>query len=208
MQNGLDAHASEETLERYAMGTVKEAELASFEEHLLVCSLCQDRLGETEAFVRATQEAARNLQAAPVSAGAKLLSKLDLPNQVWTPMLAILAVLLGVLGWWNLWREARLPAVAVALQSVRGTEGVAGAQAPSGHPLLVRLDLTGLPESGAFDLEVANAQGRAVQRTSLRRAGGSPEVTLTRLEPGQYWVRLYSPPPQRELLREFGLRVE
>jgi hypothetical protein len=208
MQNGFGAHASEEALERYAMGSLADTELPSFEEHLLVCSLCQDRLAETESFIRAMREAARNVQAAPASVGEGLVAKLNLPNRVWTPALAILAVVLGLLGWWVLWRESNVPAVAVALQSVRGPEGLAGAHAPSGRPLLVRVDLAGLPESGAYELEVADARGKAVRRSTLRQTSSAAEVTLTRLEPGQYWVRLYLPGPPRELVREFGLRVE
>jgi len=206
MQSSFQSHASEETLEGYSQGTLGEAELAAFEEHLLVCPLCQDRLAETDAFIRAMREAAQDLQAGP-PVGAGLLAKMNLPSRIWAPVLAGLAVALGVLGWWNLGRGAGGPPVAVALQSVRGGEDLPGAQAPSGRPLLLRLDLTGIPGSASYKLEVVNAQGRTVRGTSLHHTGASPEVTLTKLEPGQYWVRLYSQ-PQGELLREFGLRVK
>jgi len=205
MHSSFEAHASEETLEAYSQGTLSEAEVASFEEHLLVCPHCQDRLAETDAFIRAMQEAARGLQAA--SAGAGLLAKLRPPNRMWFALLAGLAVALSVLGWWNLRREGGAPPVAVAVQSLRGGEGLPGVLAPSGRPLLLRLDLTGAPESNGYELEVVNAQGRAVQRATLRRTGASPEVGLNKLEPGQYWIRLYGQ-PRRELLREFGLRAE
>jgi len=205
MQSSFEAHASDETLEAYSQGTLSEAELSSFEEHLLVCAQCQDRLAETDAFIRATREAARELQAA--SAGAGLLTKLKLPNRIWISALAGLAVALSVLGWWNFRRESSAPPVAVAVQSLRGAEGLPGAQAPSGRPLLLRLDLTGAPESDNYELEVVNAQGHTIQRATLRRTGASPEVGLSKLAPGQYWIRLYAH-TQRELLREFGLRVQ
>jgi hypothetical protein len=42
-------HISDDDLERYAMGTVKdEAELAALEEHLLVCGPCIDRAENTD----------------------------------------------------------------------------------------------------------------------------------------------------------------
>jgi len=170
-----------------------------------VCAQCQDRLAETDAFIRATREAARELQAA--SAGAGLLGKLNLPNRIWVSALAGVAVALSVLGWWNLRREAGTPPVAVAVQSLRGGEGLPGSLAPSGRPLLLRLDVNGVPESDGYELEVVSAQGRAVQRATFRRTGASPEVGLSKLEPGQYWIRLYGR-PRRELLREFGLRVQ
>lgn len=44
-------HISEDLLERYAMGTVPEAEQASLEEHLLVCAFCQDRLQIEDDFI-------------------------------------------------------------------------------------------------------------------------------------------------------------
>jgi hypothetical protein len=205
-QDTFDWHASEEVLERYSLGTLDEAELASFEEHLLVCQRCQDRLAEMDAFVRATREAARKLHAAPAGRAA-WLGKFNLPDRVWTSALVGLAVVLGVLGWWNLRREASAPPVAVVLESYRGGAGLPSVQAPAGRPLLLRLDLTGVPELASYELEVVNAQGGTVQRAVLRRTGANPETTLTRLQPGQYWIRLYSQ-PQRELLREFGLRVE
>jgi hypothetical protein len=73
--------------------------------------------------------------------------------------------------------------------------------------LLLRVDLTGVTDSASLELEVVSAQGRPVHRETIRRTGAAAEVSLTGLDPGQYWVRLYAQ-PQRELLREFGLRVE
>ena len=206
MQSTFVSHATEETLERYSLGTLGDAELASFEEHLLVCALCQDRLAETETFIRATRQAAQNLPSEP--APGVLLGWLRWRRPVWAALAAAVIVLAGAAGLWTAWRQPGAPPVAVALEALRGGEGLPGVQAPSGRPLLLRVDLAGLPESGSYDLDVVNAEGRTLQRTTLRRTGGAPEASVARLERGQYWVRLYSPPPQRELLREFGLRVE
>ena len=47
---GMSAHISEDTLERYAMNQLPDAELAPVEEHLLVCTDCQDRLAGIDRF--------------------------------------------------------------------------------------------------------------------------------------------------------------
>jgi hypothetical protein len=52
------SHPGEEALENYAMGRSRGAQLAQIEKHLLVCSICQDRLEELEAFLAAMRSAA------------------------------------------------------------------------------------------------------------------------------------------------------
>jgi hypothetical protein len=48
--NSMD-HITEDLLERYAMGTLPEAEQVPLEEHLLVCAFCQDRLQIEDDFI-------------------------------------------------------------------------------------------------------------------------------------------------------------
>jgi hypothetical protein len=58
------SHISEDDLERYAMGTVKdEAELTPIEEHLLVCGECLEQAEKSEEFLKAMRAALRRLQA-------------------------------------------------------------------------------------------------------------------------------------------------
>ncbi|MBM3747409.1 MAG: hypothetical protein FJW34_16615 [Acidobacteria bacterium] len=204
MLSDIGPHASEDALEGYAVGFLGEAEAESLEEHLLVCNRCQDRLVETEAFIRATRQAARNLPAElPEALPARAWR---LPRLVWGPALAGVVVLLGISGWWGLRRHQDAPPVAVALEALRG-DSLPAARAPSGRTLLLRVDLNGLPDSGSFELDVVSAQGRLLQRAVVPRAGTAAQTTLAKLEPGQYWVRLYDQ-PRRGPLREFGLRVE
>jgi hypothetical protein len=40
----FNKYISQDALERYAMETLKESEIAPLEAHLLVCEACQDRL--------------------------------------------------------------------------------------------------------------------------------------------------------------------
>jgi len=54
-------HPDEETLEAYAIGTLRGVPLARLEEHLLICERCQDRLQEVDSFVTAIREAAAHL---------------------------------------------------------------------------------------------------------------------------------------------------
>ena len=44
-------HISDDDLERYALQSLPEAELAALEEHLLICSECRGRLEAIEPYV-------------------------------------------------------------------------------------------------------------------------------------------------------------
>ena len=52
-------HIAEETLERYAMARLSEAELVPVEEHLLLCQDCRERVAWLEDFVCAMRSAGR-----------------------------------------------------------------------------------------------------------------------------------------------------
>jgi len=63
---------SEELVERYSLGQLACEECARFEEHLLVCKDCQQRLTESDLYVAAVKAAAvsnarkPNARAAPI----------------------------------------------------------------------------------------------------------------------------------------------
>ena len=61
---GISSHLEETELEKYSMGTLFEARLEEFEEHLLACDSCQDRLLEMEAYVNAIRSASPKLRPA------------------------------------------------------------------------------------------------------------------------------------------------
>jgi len=62
MQLDRVSHASDETLEGYAMGSLGEPVLAELEEHLLVCPHCQEQLKEFDSYVAAMRNAAAGLE--------------------------------------------------------------------------------------------------------------------------------------------------
>ena len=51
----------DETIERYAMGRLPHNSLARFEEHLLLCESCQDRVTLTDAYVKGMRLALQEL---------------------------------------------------------------------------------------------------------------------------------------------------
>jgi anti-sigma factor RsiW len=65
-EDPVGGHIDEEQLEKYAMNRVSGAEEARIEEHLLVCSTCQQRLREVSQFVAALRDAAAHLTREPV----------------------------------------------------------------------------------------------------------------------------------------------
>ena len=52
-------HASDDLLELYSMGRLKEEEMAPLEEHLLICDECRNRLMATDREIAAIREALR-----------------------------------------------------------------------------------------------------------------------------------------------------
>ena len=60
MHGGMNSdHIDAETLERYALGHLAEAELGRVEEHLLLCQECRNWLIVAEKYVRTMREALR-----------------------------------------------------------------------------------------------------------------------------------------------------
>src|SRR5579863_1128025 len=62
MQLDTNGHASDECLEQYAQGSLEEPLLGEIEEHLLLCSQCQEHLNEIDAYRAAMRSAAARLE--------------------------------------------------------------------------------------------------------------------------------------------------
>lgn len=203
----MNCHASEETLEQYATGCLSEEQLAPLEEHLLVCEDCRNACAETESYVGAMRSAAEQIRHPQRPGGGWLRRILNVePRPLWALGLAggIFALLAGIQ--WQIGQQNRAVPVLVALAAARGPEGAAGAQAAAGTPLMLNVDLAELPGHPSYRLEVVTAGGERMGEWSATPAAGKLSVRLDgRLATGTYFVRLYS--PQRELLREYALRI-
>ena len=203
MQFRNDDHATEDDLERYAMGRLAEPDLAAFEEHLLICPQCQDRLSHEDAIRQSIQDAEPLLHQKPkTSLGWRL------PKLAWAFGLAAMATVAFIGVWPSLRRAGQDPSLnpaTVLLQSMRGSETTA-ASAPAGKSIALVFDLTELPAFAAYKIEVVDAQGHQVMRSEARPKNNKVETVLTSgLAVGSYYVRLYS--PVLGLLREYALSV-
>ena len=180
-------------LEAYAAGTLPAGQVSDVEEHLLVCAECQQRLAETEAYLRAMRRAAARARATERQPVRRLLWL----RPAWG--FAVLAVALAV-GAGIEWR-GRAPGAEIALEATRGPEAQT---APAGAPLRLSLDATGLPEIGRYRVEVVDETGRAVFAGSATRHGARIALAVPGgLGAGRYFVRLYG----HGLLREYALEV-
>jgi hypothetical protein len=192
-------HATDDALERYAMGRSPEPELAELEEHLLVCESCQDRLALEDSIRQGVRDKGAVLQQ------PREVVWWRFPKLAWAAGLvaAGLAVLAGF-EWQSVRRGQGTPAV-ILLQTTRGTEDPTAA-APADRPLTVVLDLTGLQQFSDYKLEIVRAAGRPVFQTTRAPLGNKLQATLSGgLAAGAYFVRVYT--PTGELLREYALLV-
>ncbi|HSW50005.1 MAG TPA: hypothetical protein VLH09_07515 [Bryobacteraceae bacterium] len=209
MQPGSE-HATEETLELYSLGSLPDGDTELLEEHLLICPQCQEKLAETDIYVRHMRAVAaklrdEDLRREPAGRNWRKMSGF------WWPAIAVccLAGLVWVVASRNTVPRVQAPPVAVVLHAVRGANEAVSASAPEGRPLRIEADLTGLADGGRFEMELVDAGGLPAQRSAVTAQGGRAVLLLSSgLGQGTYWVRLYAAGPPSELLREYALRVQ
>jgi hypothetical protein len=201
-------HAGDDVLELYSLHKLEESQLDALEEHLLVCQSCQDRARETDAYVKAVRCAASKLRREDANGREALFRYFRLQ-----PLAAAAAVLLVALGlyWTTRWLRfshgAPQAPVAVVLQSMRSDQFPV--KVPADRPLRLEMDLTGLSGHAAWEVELVDATGSQIWRTTTQSANDKLALDYKRgLEPGTYWIRLYTPDNPREAVREFGLTAE
>ena len=61
MNTDFDNHIPEAIFEDFAMEMLSEDDCAFWEEHLLVCSACQDRLVDVDEYIRVMKDAAASV---------------------------------------------------------------------------------------------------------------------------------------------------
>lgn len=192
---------SEETVERYCLGRLVSEELERFEEHLLVCPDCQDRVAVSDEYVAVMKLALGELRAKQAKTAGKRWNPFH-----WTPLLAG-GVAAATLAFFLHFRSPAgdpTPQV-VPLRAIRGFEDPAAA-APAGALLVLKADLSELPELPSYGIAIADQGGATLWEGKGVPEQGQLTVTLPRkLSPGRYWVRILG---GGGLLREFGLKVE
>ena len=203
MQLEIGSHPNDSDLEQYSMNRLPEERLATFEEHLLACESCQDRLLETEAYVNAVRSVSPKLRQAN---RPRWRERYFGQRPTWVAAFAMSVVALCVGRIWLGPPRGPTDFAAVLLHSSRGIEGLAVAQAPAGRPLALTIDLTELPALPSYRLEIVSATGKPVwQVTAGAREGKISQQLSQGLNQGQYYVRLYT--EHSKLLREYGLRI-
>jgi hypothetical protein len=184
-------HMNDSEIERYSMGRSTGAELDRCDEHLLICEPCRRQIEEADVFVRAMRQAAAPSQELP----RIRRNWFHLPRLI--PVFAGLAALLLV-AWFGAQRLVPTPPAATILLTASRGSGIQ-IQAPSGTPLALQPDLSGLPSWPSYRLEVVSAAGARLWQ------GVYPGPATPKMRPGIYFVRLYS--PSGEIYREFGLEI-
>lgn len=194
-------HATDDQLERYSLGRLAAPELEEFEEHLLVCTWCQDRVAREDAFAQGMRSAAAVVDRQPPKA-----TPWRIPKTVWAiGLAAVLLLVVFVFQRQFGGRPSGQPAV-VLLQTTRGAENPAAAGALAGQPIVLALDRTDLPQLSEYRVEIVNAVGRQIFQSKAVAEKNQLRVTLPDgLSRGAYFVRIYS--PTRELLREYALHA-
>jgi hypothetical protein len=211
----LKSHPSEDFLEEYAFRRLNEEQIAPLEEHLLLCSECQEALTEIDEYVILMKTATANFRASPVRASPfkqtlEHFKQLFLPAFGWRVFAwtaaGVMACLLAV-AYVSL-RTAVAP-VAVALTSFRGGESLGnGPHAPAKSPLQLQIDPADSPLTGSYRVEVVTIEGRPVWTGEPRVRNGKLEAAISPgLARGLYWVRLYAA-ASAEPLSESPLRVD
>lgn len=206
MRPGNDPHADDDLLERYSMGRLAGPELDRFEEHLLICPLCQDNLAATDAHVQSIRSAAAAWQEESVPADRQH-ALLDLPKSARVLGIVALGLFVAAGLRWRLLHRSATPPALVVLEATRGAGNPAAAATPAGKPFLLTLDSTGLPPLPSYRLEIVDAAGRRVFESAAAAANGDKlrAAVAQGLPAGAYFVRVYA--PGAELLREYALAV-
>ena len=172
MRIDTNRHLDEEEIEKYSLGDITQDESSRFEEHLLICEFCQNRVTESDSYVSAMQRAARLRRDGPKTGRhgwfvRRLAPTLAAAASVLVLTAAGLRWVNGPAKWGS--RAAVEPAFAINLAATRGN-GIE-AKAPAGRALTLRLDLAGLQTEASFRLEMVDTLGKRVWQGAVVSRG-------------------------------------
>lgn len=207
METEIIEHLEEERLEAYAMNLLAGEELATTEEHLLVCETCQDHLQALETYMQAMRSAAVRIRdeekAAPAvpGVGQRLRAFFRAPLPVWGGAVAMvgLLILVGLQ-----FRQHSGAPVDVELQAVRGESTTT---APAGHTLHLRLDNRGVPYMSAWRVKIVDSEGSPIWTGTGNWSDNAITAAVPKaFTPGTYYVRLLK--ETEDPVREYQLVVK
>lgn len=202
-------HVLDEHLEAYVMRQLQEEETEVLEDHLLLCSHCQQRFSETQQRIVAMRTAAKKLRGEEKrssprpSALGQFFSSLVVSRPVWAAAAAMAVTMIVV--------APRLQQSPVSFDDVNLTVmrgGEAAFDAEHGRRLRLHLDVRDLEVSADLQVAIVSAEGKPVWSSTRidRPTTDSLVVNIDRtLDAGQHWVRVVRPPDQ--ILREYSLRL-
>ena len=209
METESDPHFGDELLETYSIGHLPEEEVPALEEHLLMCSDCQVRLSSIDQYVQVAKAAAAELErkkTAPKRDFAEFLVGRfwPIPKPVWALGLATasLAVLLSVV---PLQQGHQTELI---LTASRGRETLPP-HASSHDNVVLKIDTTAIPAARAYQLQLVNATGGEVWKSTVTPPGNHQIVAKAlKLARGNYWVRIYSATELDTPLAEYPLVID
>jgi len=199
----LPSHPTEDLLELFVLGRLKPRELIGVEEHLLLCTECQESVEEIEAFVSATRRAAAELPGKIEKPSHGSQSFFGSPFPFAVAVIAALLLLVTAMAW-----QGRQTPQTIDLAALRGSSSVTTARANS--PIELHLDVTGMSGALAYTVELVDGHGIVRwDQPDIPPAGSRLTAMVPKaLNPGQYFVRVYSNSLKSELLKEYSLRVQ
>jgi anti-sigma factor RsiW len=196
------SHETDEQLERYALGSLPEPQVAVVEEHLLVCVTCQERLDDLGTFALAMRDAIASEPAVQARTGwFEWLRSWDprQPALAWAGGFAILVLASGLyLHSGRIAGRDALPLASLELTAMRGDIQSAALARETD------ITLADAPPGPALRAEVVDATGGRVWSGALDGDGHKIKL-MKQLAPGDYFVRLHDNTDR--LLHEYGFRV-
>jgi hypothetical protein len=190
-------HPDEDVLENYAFYRLCEREACDLEEHLLVCEKCQDKLAQTEEYIR-LMKGGTAAYVTELDGGAQPGARHRQQGSGWNAAAAAI-LLLTCMSALLSWRAPLGAPHAILLDALRGSSSGDISQAPSYQPLDLQIDLKEVQPAAGYHVEVVDAAGRRVW------FGETPARITPGLPPGAYWVRLST--DTGKPLREYSLNI-